>query len=61
MDENKPFQLPTYNGYTVDRRLRQFRRVDHHTGIEFIEFDSDFGQTLLNEMGEYFTFLFNEI
>ena len=61
MDENRPFQLPTYNGYTVDKRLRQFRRVHPNTSIDFIEFDSAEGQELLDEMGEYFTFLIDEL
>ena len=43
-------QLPTFNEYTVDVRLRQFRRVtvngENHS-IEFIDFDSDEGQELL--------------
>lgn len=50
--------LPTYKGYTVDNRLKQFRRV--HPGncvcgggeIEFIDFDSEQGQELLAEMYE---------
>ncbi len=61
MDRNKPFELPTFNGYTVDKRLRQFRKVNRETGIEFIEFDSALGQELLDEMGEYFAFLIEEI
>lgn len=49
-------KLPTYKGYTVDRRLREFRFV--HPGncicgggkIEFIDFDSEKGVELLAEM-----------
>jgi hypothetical protein len=49
-------QLPTYKGYTVDYRLKQFRRV--YKGncvcgggkIDFIEFDSDRGDKLLAQM-----------
>lgn len=49
-------RLPTYKGYTVDHRLKQFRRV--HPGdcvccggeIEFINFDSEKGDELLGEM-----------
>lgn len=49
-------KLPTYKGYTVDYRLRQFRRV--HPGdcvcgggeIEFIDFASKEGDALLAEM-----------
>jgi hypothetical protein len=41
--------LPVFRGYTVDFRLREFRRVpkDHGMNIEFIPFDSPKGQTLL--------------
>lgn len=52
--------LPTYKGYTVDYRLKQFRFVHPHEGplpcgcglgeIEFIEFDSEKGDQLLSEM-----------
>jgi hypothetical protein len=49
-------KLPTFNGYTVDVRLQQFRRV--HPGncvcgggeIEFIDFGSDKGAELLAAM-----------
>lgn len=49
-------KLPDYKGYTVDMRLKQFRRV--HEGdcvcgggeIEFIDFDSEKGSNLLDEM-----------
>ena len=49
-------QLPTYKGYTVDYRLKQFRMV--HPGdcvcgfgtIDFIDFDSDKGDAILSEM-----------
>ena len=60
-----PFQLPTYNGYTIDKRLRQFRKVareahEEFPGIEFIEFNSKKGQELLAEIQEYFDFLWEE-
>jgi hypothetical protein len=39
--------------YTVDRRLRQFRKVDmSKPSIDFVEFDSDEGEKLLEEMDE---------
>ncbi len=52
----KHMPLPTYKGYTVDYRLKQFRMV--HPGdcicgggdIEFIEFSSEKGDILLSEM-----------
>lgn len=43
--------LQNYKGYTVDYRLRQFRLVPPDFGmIEFIDFKSDAGDTLLTEM-----------
>ena len=52
-----PFELPTYRGYTIDKRLGQFRKVIHGCRIEFIEFDSEEGKELLAEMQGYFSFL----
>lgn len=52
-----PFELPTYRGYTIDKRLGQFRKVIHCCQIEFIEFDSEEGKKLLREMRDYFSFL----
>lgn len=43
--------LPTFRGYTVDVRLRQFRKVSNRQ-IEFIDFDSDEGDKLLGEFIE---------
>ena len=40
-------QLPTFEGYTVDIRLKEFRKVDPHRGMEFIPFDSPVGDRLL--------------
>ena len=43
--------LPTYKGYTVDYRLKQFRKVPADFGmIEFVEFDSEKGENLLSQM-----------
>ena len=43
-------QLPTFKGYTVDERLKQFRKVDKSKpSIDFVEFDSEKGQELLEE------------
>ncbi len=55
-NNKKTMLLPTFGDYTVDHRLKQFRRV--HPGdcicgggdIEFIEFDSDQGRELLTAM-----------
>ncbi|MDP2654358.1 MAG: hypothetical protein Q8Q08_10045 [Candidatus Omnitrophota bacterium] len=43
-------QLPTFKGYTVDARLKQFRRVDPLWGMEFIDFDTPQGEALLEEL-----------
>ena len=61
MEHTTPFELPTFRGYTVDRRLRQFRKVaghDDERSLEFIEFASPEGQELLEEMREFFSFLY---
>ena len=43
-------ELPTFKGYTVDERLRQFRKVDKDKpSIDFVDFDSEEGQGLLEE------------
>jgi len=57
-----PFELPTFNGYTIDARLRQFRKVERgeNPKIEFIDFDSEEGRELLEEMQGYFTEFFEE-
>jgi hypothetical protein len=60
MTRDSPFELPTYRGFTIDKRLRQFRQVKQDYQIEFIEFDSEQGQELLEEMSEYFIFLQEE-
>jgi len=46
-------ELPVFKGYSVDRRLKEFRRVRYHDegpDIEFVSFDSPQGQHLLSEM-----------
>jgi len=46
-------QLPTFKGYTIDQRLRQFRKVDKdRPSIDFVDFDSEEGQELLTEYEE---------
>ncbi len=42
-------QLAQFAGYTVDWRLRQFRRVEQDR-IEFIDFDTPEGQAILERM-----------
>jgi hypothetical protein len=44
-------KLPTYKGYTIDERLREFRKVTYdkqgNPSIEFIPFESEKGKALL--------------
>jgi hypothetical protein len=45
--------LKTFDGFTVDLRLQQFRKVDFELefeNIEFIDFISPLGQKLLKRM-----------
>lgn len=45
-------QLPVFRGYTVDVKLKEFRRVKHRDNpeIEFIRFESEKGKKLLDEL-----------
>ena len=45
-------KLPTFKGYTVDPRLKQFRRAEYGKALEFIEFDTLEGWELLIELLE---------
>ena len=46
-------KLPEFKGYTVDERLKQFRKVDRgKPSIEFVDFDSEEGEKLLEEYEE---------
>ena len=46
-------ELPKFKGYTVDERLKQFRKVDREKpSIEFVKFDSEEGKELLDEYEE---------
>jgi hypothetical protein len=43
-------ELPSFKGYTMYERLRQFRKVDKDApSIDFVDFDSEEGQQLLEE------------
>lgn len=42
--------LKVFKGYTIDIRLQQFRKVPLDDLSEFIEFDSEEGQALQEEM-----------
>ena len=45
-------QLQTFQGYTVDFRLQQFRKIPVDALPEFIDFDSSEGEKLCYEMHE---------
>jgi len=48
-----PKKLPDFKGYTIDFRLRQFRKVSlEEFKLEFIDFDSKKGINLLTEYYE---------
>ncbi|MCK5605616.1 hypothetical protein KAR91_27225 [Candidatus Pacearchaeota archaeon] len=53
-----PFVLPTFRGFTVDVRLKEFCLAARDKGLEFIPFDSKKGRELLDEMRRYFLFLY---
>jgi hypothetical protein len=42
--------LPTFKGYTVDMRLKEFRRAIPDVTLEFIPFNSAEGKELLVEL-----------
>ena len=44
-------KLPEFKGYTVDKRLKQFRKVDREKpSIDFVDNDSKEGKKLLDEI-----------
>lgn len=46
-------ELPKFKGYTVDERLKQFRKVDKgKPSIDFVDFNSEEGQELLTQYEE---------
>jgi hypothetical protein len=56
----RPFELPTFDGWTVDAKLREFRKssLSEEPIIAFIKFESDKGQEMIERMQEYFGFLY---
>lgn len=48
-------KLKEFKGYTVDLRLRQFRKMEYGKLQEFIDFDSTIGKKLLAQMHEEVT------
>ena len=49
--ENEPY-LPTFKGYTVDMRLKEFRKAMPHP-LEFIPFNTIKGKKLLEELKSF--------
>jgi hypothetical protein len=43
-------RLPTFKGYTIDVRLKEFRKVEWDRLPEFIAFESELGRKILAEM-----------
>jgi len=53
MERRHPGKLPEFEGYVVDERLREFRKVTWEKGetsIEFVPFLSEKGAGLLKKM-----------
>jgi hypothetical protein len=46
-EQHSPLKLPEFKGYTVDVRLKEFRKVVVRKGFRTIKFDSDKGDRLL--------------
>ena len=42
-------KLPTFKGYTVDLKLKEFRKAIYGKALEFLPFDSEKGQKLITE------------
>ena len=51
--DNEPYQLPTFKGYTVDMRLREFRKANFGEKLEFISFDRPEGKELLGRLKSF--------
>ena len=51
--DDGPYQLPTFKGYTVDMRLREFRKANFGEKIKFIPFDSQEGKELLGRLKSF--------
>ena len=42
-------KLPTFKGYTVDSRLKEFRKLVYWKSFEIVPFNTPKGRNLLNE------------
>jgi len=45
--------LPTFKGYTVDLRLKEFRRAIPDVTLEFMSFNTAEGKSLLRELKSF--------
>lgn len=50
--DSYPRTLPVFRGYTVDWRLREFRKVEYGKKMEFIPFGSKKGVDLLRALDD---------
>ena len=51
--DEQSYQLPTFKGYTVDMRLREFRKATLGEKLEFIPFNSSEGKKLFEELKSF--------
>lgn len=42
-------ELEVFDGWTIDRRLRQLRKIDENDKILFVDFDSDLGDLIFQK------------
>lgn len=42
-------ELEVFDGWTIDRRLKQLRKIDEQDKILFVDFDSDLGQMIFEK------------
>lgn len=51
-DHNIVTVLPVFKGYTIDSRLKEFRRIEPDRPAEFIKFSSTKGSVLIEEISK---------
>lgn len=42
-------ELEVFDGWTIDRRLKQLRKIDENDVIQFVDFDSELGQAIFEK------------
>lgn len=42
-------ELEVFDGWTIDRRLKQLRKIDENDKILFVDFDSELGQLVFEK------------